>query len=632
MIRRTLAAGIAALLALSACSSGDDEAPPPPDLPPGQEAAPPEDLPAADEAAATLATALGELDIAQIPMQSTAATAQEELELLFAGMDGIHPSFAVDTVGYLPEERAAVVGFDVTVEASEHPWEYETEATLKWVDDAWRLEWRPSVVHPKLSSETRLRRTETAPRRAAINDHEGLAIVEEVTLYQVGLDKGAAKQSVWDEAARHLAGILEIDEDDYAAKVLAGGDRQFVVAKTMRQEEIPAEVTEVPGLYVRETTSSQGPYAGFAGSLLGIVGHPTAEMIEKSDGELSATDMIGLSGLQSRYDERLRGVAGVTVEVVPRKGVEDVAEVVVYQQDQSVGTPLETSLDRDLQEKAETILEGQEGIAALVAIDVASGGIRAAAQSEAAGTYPHATFGKYAPGSTFKVASALAMVRDGKTAQSTVECTPSHEVAGHTFRNYPGYGHTGTIPLADAIAYSCNTAFTRASSSISGEQLHAAASSLGVGTDYDAGFSSYFGTVEPGNEIDLAASMIGQGQVTMSPMGMAAVAASVAKGATVIPWLVAGEEAESTADPLTEAEAAELRTMLEATVDHGTGTSLKGVAKGAKSGTAEWGPSGNQQTHAWMIAYTDSLAVAAFVEVGDSGGTVAAPLIKQLLS
>lgn len=631
MIRRMLAAGLAATLALSACSAADD-APPPEDLPSGRAAAPPEGLPAADEAAATLAAALGELDIARIPMQSTAATAQEELELLFSGMDGIHPSFAVDTVAYLPEERAAVVGFDVTVEASEDPWKYETEATLKWVDDVWRLEWQPSVVHPKLSEETRLRRTETAPRRAAINDHQGLAIVEEVTLYQVGLDKGAAQASVWDEAARHLAGILGMDADAYAAKVLAGGDRQFVVAKTMRQEDIPAEVTEVPGLHVQETTSSQGPYAGFASSLLGTVGHPTKEMIDKSGGKLSATDVVGLSGLQSRYDERLRGVAGVTVEVVPRKGVEDVAEIVVYQQDQSVGTPLDTSLDRGLQEKAEQILEGQEGVAALVAIDVATGGIRAAAQSKAAGDYPHATFGRYAPGSTFKVASALAMVRSGKTARSTVECTPSHEVAGHTFRNYPGYGHTGSIPLADAIAYSCNTAFTRASTSISGEQLHAAASSLGVGTDYDAGFSSYFGTVEPGNEIDLAASMIGQGQVTMSPMGMAAVAASVAKGATVIPWLVAGEEAQSTAAPLTEAEATELRTMLEATVDHGTGTSLKGVAKGAKSGTAEWGPSDNQQTHAWMIAYTDSLAVAAFVEVGDSGGTVAAPLIKQLLS
>ncbi len=53
---------------------------------------------------------------------------------------------------------------------------------------------------------------------------------------------------------------------------------------------------------------------------------------------------------------------------------------------------------------------------------------------------------------------------------------------------------------------------------------------------------------------------------------------------------------------------------------------------GAKSGTAQWGKTGALQTSAWMIAYNDRYAVASFVEVGDSGGTTAAPLIVQLFS
>lgn len=52
---------------------------------------------------------------------------------------------------------------------------------------------------------------------------------------------------------------------------------------------------------------------------------------------------------------------------------------------------------------------------------------------------------------------------------------------------------------------------------------------------------------------------------------------------------------------------------------------------GAKTGTAQWGKAGALQTHAWMIAYNDKYAVASFVEVGDSGGSTAAPLILQLL-
>ena len=114
--------------------------------------------------------------------------------------------------------------------------------------------------------------------------------------------------------------------------------------------------------------------------------------------------------------------------------------------------------------------------------------------------------------------------------------------------------------------------------------------------------------------------------------GMAAVAASVASGKTTIPWLVKGHQATSTAAPLTASEAEQLQTMMRATVDSGTGKSLKGVMTGAKSGTAQWGKTGELQTHAWMIAYNENYAVSAFVEVGDSGGTTAAPLIVQLFS
>ena len=141
---------------------------------------------------------------------------------------------------------------------------------------------------------------------------------------------------------------------------------------------------------------------------------------------------------------------------------------------------------------------------------------------------------------------------------------------------------------------------------------------------------SYFGTVAPGNAIDLAASKIGQGQVTMSPLGMAAVAASIGSGQTTIPWLVKDHEAKPKAS-LSEAEASQLQTLMKATVDSGTGRPLRGLMTGAKTGTAQWGQKGKLETHAWMIAYNDDYAVSAFVEVGDSGGTTAAPLIVKLL-
>lgn len=55
-------------------------------------------------------------------------------------------------------------------------------------------------------------------------------------------------------------------------------------------------------------------------------------------------------------------------------------------------------------------------------LDIKTGGVLAAAQSPSGGTFPYATYGKYAPGSTFKAVTALAMLRDGLKPTSTVQC------------------------------------------------------------------------------------------------------------------------------------------------------------------------------------------------------------------
>jgi cell division protein FtsI/penicillin-binding protein 2 len=74
--------------------------------------------------------------------------------------------------------------------------------------------------------------------------------------------------------------------------------------------------------------------------------------------------------------------------------------------------------------------------------------------------------------------------------------------------------------------------------------------------------------------------------------------------------------------------------MTAAVVSEGSGTSLQGLADGAKTGTAEYGeprPDGSLSTHAWMIAYRGDLAVAAFVETGESGSSTAGPLLADFL-
>jgi len=312
-----------------------------------------------------------------------------------------------------------------------------------------------------------------------------------------------------------------------------------------------------------------------------------------------------------------------------------VTPVVVYSTNPVQGKDLTLSLDLDLQQKAEAVMQAIAGPAAVAIIRPSTGGILAVANSPGSAGQPDATFGQYAPGSTFKIATSLALIRKGFTADTIMNCTSSANVDGQKFHNYSDFpsSKVGRIPLKDAVAQSCNTAFINEYGTVSGPELQAAAASLGVGTDYDAGFPVNYGIVpKPASSAQKAQEFIGQGGVLVSPVTMAGLASSVASAHTVVPYLVEEAKPTSTAAPLTPAEAQTLQQLMQWTVQTGSGRGLTGLAVGAKTGTAEYGSGASLPTHAWMICYTSNdIAIAVWVKDGSSGSGTAGPIIKALL-
>jgi cell division protein FtsI/penicillin-binding protein 2 len=118
-------------------------------------------------------------------------------------------------------------------------------------------------------------------------------------------------------------------------------------------------------------------------------------------------------------------------------------------------------------------------------------------------------------------------------------------------------------------------------------------------------------------------------------MTMATVIASVQEGKVVVPRLL--EPVEVTAPdhtPMTPPQAKALRGMLRGVVTSGSGRALADVPGPeviAKTGTAEFQGDDAIETHAWMIAAQGDLAVAVFVEVGQSGSSTAGPILEAFL-
>ncbi len=559
-----------------------------------------------------------------------------------AGLHGSHRTVTVEAVepGRDDAHATARLRYRWRLAGTGATWTYTTTAKLvRGQAGHWSTTLTPHLLAPTLARGERLVLESRPAPRADILGAGGVALVKDRPVVRFGIDKthvGAARAVASAKAAARLLGV---DAASFAARVKAAGDQAFVEAIVLRRSDVsrvlPRSYPKIPGFVGLPDTMPLAPTRDFARPILGAVGPVTAEIVKQSRGAYRAGDMAGLSGLEQRYDEQLRGTPGVTVVAVPRSG--DPRQL--FATDAHRGKPLRTTIDPRLQATAERALAGVGPASALVAIRPSDGHVLAAASGPGSDGYSSATLGRYAPGSTFKVVSSLALLRRGLTPDSVVPCPPTVVVDGKAFKNYSDYPSSGIgrIPLRTAVADSCNTAFVSQHGRVSAGDLVDAAASLGLGVDHDLGFPVFLGSVPgSGTATEHAASLIGQGQVLASPMAMAAVAASVAAGRTVVPDLLpaAQPRLDPPPHPLTAAEDRDLRALMRGVVTSGSGSFLAGLGGPpvlAKTGTAEFGDRTPPQTHAWMIGVHGDLAVAAFVDVGDSGSRTAGPLLEQLL-
>lgn len=615
------------------------------------------DTDGATTAATALAAALSQKDLKALTFSgATGAAVDEQFQPLVRGMGPLKPAVTAGRVEATGDTATAALSYRWTFPGVATPWTYDTRAELVRGDGTWKARWLPTLLEPSLDGSSRLSQRRLYPDRGEVLGEDGDPIVTRRPVVRLGIDKTGVAASKAATSARRLARLVNIDAKAYATKVAAGGPNAFVEAVVLRADgDTPkqAEVDTIPGALAIQDDQMLAPTRDFARPILGVVGEATKDEIDASAGAVVAGDQVGLSGLQKRYDEQLRGTPGVQVvraaltagtgaspspSPTPSPSASPAPDAVLHRTEATAGKQLTMTLNLGLQRLAERVLANTKPASAIVALRPSTGAVVAAASGPGSGEQSVATVGQYPPGSTFKVASSLALLRAGLQPTSAVRCPSSLTVNGQRFKNYNDYpsSEVGRIDLETAVANSCNTAFIGQRDKLGKGDLAGAAASLGLGTDYDLGFPSFFGSVpKESSENARAASLIGQAKVQASPLSMAAVIASVQAGKTVIPHLVAGQQAKSTADPLTRDEAAQLRQMMRAVVTKGSAGrvlgNLAGPAVIAKTGTAEYGTANPPKTHVWMIAAQGDLAVAVFVADGESGSATAGPLLRDYL-
>jgi hypothetical protein len=499
----------------------------------------------------------------------------------------------------------------------------------------WRIQWRPDILYPGLLDGQQLILQRSWLTRSTITATDGTLLGGPREIVTIGLEPDRIKN------LPHIKDLLETltatDPASVDAALNAPGVKPnyFVPVATVPYDSryrttIRPQQFPVRGVFFRRGQGELGASTLLGSQLIGSVGEITADRLRELGAPYRVGDTVGLSGLQAAYETRLAGTPN--------------AAIVLEQGDKVVKTvkrlkgrapqPVVITIDLAIQQAAESALSGVTLPAGLVAIDVATGQIKAVVSKPDTG-FERALDGAYPPGSTFKVVTSEALLAAGNSASTPAPCPAAIPVNGRVFHNFEGE-EAGALDLLHAFQTSCNNAFIGLGDKLGSDDLPKAASRFGFGTKWSIGVPSYGGTFpKPIDRAELAASAIGQGRILASPLQMASVAAAVASGQWRQPVLTTkpAPKITATAPALDGGIVATLQSFLASVVQPGGTAAGAGLPAGTvgKTGTAEFGNGNPPPTHAWFIGYRGNIAFAVVVEGGGVGGQVAAPLAARFL-
>ncbi len=172
-------------------------------------------------------------------------------------------------------------------------------------------------IQSTLTAGDTLDATTISAKRGDILGPHGVGLVTERPVVRFGVDRTKVGPAQAVGSARRLAQLVGIDAAPYVKQVKAAGPKAFVQAIAFRKDEVPptvmAQYHQIEGVDAIADDVPLGITKEFAAPILGTVGPVTAEIIKDNPGVYAVGDLAGLSGLEARYDEQLRGTPGVVV-------------------------------------------------------------------------------------------------------------------------------------------------------------------------------------------------------------------------------------------------------------------------------------------------------------------------------
>ena len=540
-----------------------------------------------------------------------------------------------------------------------------------------------------MADNNALRHVVQYPPRGEVRDRNGEFIVQSREAYDLMVIAREIPKEGFD--TMRMCRVLGMDKEELIKQLTRAKTRSrvpmMITNQLSKEVKLRFDECNFRGFYTVYRTIRSYPRR-IGGNLMGYVGEINADQLRKRP-EYRAGDYIGISGLESAYEEVLRGKKGVKVNEIDAHGViKGSFRDGMYDSLPIPGRSLVCTIDAELQELAEELMEGKIG--SVVAIEPSTGEILLMVSSP---TYdpndlvgknlrlnynkllnnPHrplynrAVSSHYPPGSTFKLVQGLIGLQEGVLKPSyRYPCNGGYTYAkGRKMKCHP---HPSPLDLRPAVANSCNAYFCYVFRDIIENKRYENVKegldvwadyvrSFGFGRTLDSDFANetrgYVPTSEFYNRVyknswkaqTIISLSIGQGELGCTPLQMANLAAIIAnRGYYYIPHIVRSVEGVDSLEQrfyerqYTKVDAQHFEPIVEGMWQgvNVAGTSTRAAVAGldicGKTGTAQ-NPHGKDHSTFLSFAPKDDpkIAISVYVENGGFGATIALPIASLLI-
>jgi penicillin-binding protein 2 len=549
----------------------------------------------------------------------------------------------------------------------------------------------------RLSINNSIRLQSVDPPRGLIFERSGVKLAENRPSFDISLTPKDAGDIA--QVLTELAGHLSVPVDELFAKVKSDRGLAAYQPVLLRQDigrdtlaTIEAHKLYLPGVSVQVRLRRNYLYGLNASHVIGYLGEINpAEMKSGDYPELRGGDYIGKAGVERSCESFLRGEpGGRQVEVNANGQVMRVLRTVAAKP----GRNVYLTIDRELQQKTEELLDGVAGAA--VAVDPENGQVLALASSpsfnqnafvsgiaterwEAITANPFrplenkAIQGEYPPGSTYKIVTALAGLEEKVIDETTTfDCFGSLPFGGRDFRCWKKEGH-GRVDVRRALTESCDVFFYRVGMRLGIDRLAWYAKACGLGARTGLGLEPESRGLVPSaiwkkkrygvpwQEGETLSVAIGQGYNLATPLQLAMMTAAVGNGGRRFrPMIV--ERVQSVEGEVVQKEETQLLGRLPASaktlkiiqqglwgaVNGAAGTArrvrLNDVEVAGKTGTSqvigrrEGGDDyipAHLRPHALFVCFAPAaaprIAIAVVIENGEHGSSAAGPIAREMV-